>query len=101
MARARETVTDAPPELGAHVELVECSVGELLPLIDMAANDKHIDLTFGALAATLHVDGKRLSEAQIRELPAHLWRFLFVELGPRALLINKIRQEAVPEEEKS
>lgn len=99
MTRLREAI-DAP-ELGASVELVECSVGELLPLIDLAAAERHMDLTFGALAATLHVDGKRMTEQEIRDLPAHLWRYLFLELGPRALTINKIRQEAVPDAEKS
>lgn len=98
MTRAREVI-DAP-ELGASVELVECSVGELLRLLELAQADKHVDLTFAALAATLVIDGKRVTEVQLRDLPAHNWRLLFLEIGPRALRINKIRQEEATPEEK-
>jgi hypothetical protein len=41
------------------------------------------------LAASLEIDGQRVTEAQLRELGARKWRAL-MRLGPRALRINSI-----------
>lgn len=99
MTRAREPL-DAP-ELGASVELVECTVGDLLPLIDLAQTGSNLQLTFAVLAATLHVNGQRVSEEQLRALPAHMFRVMMTQWGPRALAMCKMRQEEPSDEEKA
>lgn len=75
------------PELGAHVELVETTVGELLPLIKLAETGDAMALVMATLAASLWIDGKRVSEAQLRALGARKLRAL-MRLGPQALAIN-------------
>jgi len=85
--RTREKV-DAP-ELGASVFLVETSVGELMPLFDIAKEGDTPRLMLACLAASLEVDGKRVTEPELRALGAKKWRAL-MRLGPRALRINSI-----------
>ena len=70
--RYREKV-DAP-ELGASVWLVECSVGELLPLFKLVEAGDTVQLMMACLAATLEIDGARVSESQLRGMAAVLFR---------------------------
>jgi hypothetical protein len=86
--RKREKIDDAP-ELGASVFLVETSVGELLPLFDIAQRNDTPALMLACLAASLEIDGERVSETAIRGMGASKWKAL-MRLGPRALRINSI-----------
>jgi hypothetical protein len=89
--RNREQV-DAP-ELGASVFLVETSVGELLPLFEIAQRNDTPALMLACLAASLEIDGQRVTEPEIRNMGAGKWRAL-MRLGPRALRINSIITDA-------
>jgi|SRR5580765_1407213 len=85
--RKREEVN--APELGASVFIVETSVGELLPLFDIAQRNDTPALMLACLAASLEIDGERITEAELRNLGAKKWRAL-MRLGPLALRINSI-----------
>jgi hypothetical protein len=88
--RHREQV-DAP-ELGASVFLNECTVGEMMPLLAIAESGDTYRLMIAALSATLEIDGKRQSTADLEGMNARKLKTL-MKLGPRALQINSIIPE--------
>jgi hypothetical protein len=97
-ATRRREVIDAP-ELGASVALVECSVDEVLHLLEIAEDGKTIPLMLAALGASLEVDGKRITETDIRAMKASVVKSL-LRLGPLALRVNSIIPEETEDGEK-
>lgn len=77
------------PELGASVWLVEGSVMDVLPLMRLGESGDTTELLIAALGASLEVDGKRMTDAELRRLPARVIKRLLL-LGLDALRINGI-----------
>jgi len=94
--RFREEV-DAP-DLGASVWLVETTVDELLPLFEIAQEGNMPRLMIATLAASLEIDGQRVTEAELRQMGARKWGTI-LKLGPRALRINSIVPDNEAEED--
>lgn len=96
-------IVDAPT-LGEKVELVEGTIGEILPLMTMGENMADGDnatLALSALAVSLRINGTQLSLADLQKLGARKLKALMA-LAPKALEVNgfSIKQEA-GEEKKS
>ncbi len=86
--RIRLTV-DAP-ELGANVEMVEGTIGEILPLMlasDTESEGARADMALQALAVSLRIDGVQLTVADLQKLGARKFRAL-MRLAPKALEVN-------------
>ena len=97
---ARSRVTVDAPQLGTNVELVEATVGEVLPLIAQAeGTGSSVELIMGTLAASLRIDGAQMTVAQLRGLGAKKLKALMA-LGPQALAINGFAPEETAADEK-
>jgi hypothetical protein len=99
-SRYREQV-DAPT-LGASVYLIECSVGEILPLLKLAQDGDVQGLMLACLAVSLEIDGERVSIDDMRNMGARKFTAL-MQLGTRALSVNGINAgtDEAAEEKKS
>jgi hypothetical protein len=96
--RHREKV-DAP-KLGASVYLVECSVGEILPLLKLAQEGDTQQLMLACLAVTLEIDGERVSIEDLRNFGARKFHALMA-LGPQALRVDGIIAEEEQEQDEA
>lgn len=82
-------ITVHAPELGAHVELHEGTVGDALRMIDaQQAGITGVPFMLEALAISLRVDGKRYSVDELKALPMRCTNAL-LRIGPQALEVNR------------
>lgn len=87
------------PEIGASVWLVEGSVMDVLPLMQLGEKGDTSELLIAALGASLEVDGRRVTPEEIRRFPARTMKRLLT-LGLDALRINGIVPASGEAEEK-
>lgn len=86
-------INDAP-ELGAHVELHEGTVGDALQLIDaQQAGVTGIQFVLLALAVSLRINGERRTVEQLKALPVRCTNSL-LRIGQQALEVNRFFPKA-------
>lgn len=84
------------PTLGAHVELIEGTVGDALALIELNGKVPNLELGFHALAVSLRVDGRRFTVDELKQLPGSTMPAL-LRLSSDAIALNNFFPAVTPE----